>query len=157
MVDRMQAAAELRRALQLYAQDLARAETDDSTMMEIASLYPDYQVGRAYTEIDVIKYGVNTDGEAQLYRVRKPHTSQADWPPDTTTDLYKAIGYTEDGTAIWTQPLGAHDAYDIGDEVMYTGASYPQGMYRSKIPANTTEPGSDVRWWEFMDDRAKAK
>jgi hypothetical protein len=50
------------------------------------------------------------------------------------------------GLPLWVQPTGAHDAYPLGAEVEHQGIAY-----RSKIPANTTEPGTDGtlhRWWE---------
>lgn len=46
----------------------------------------------------------------------------------------------------WQQPTGAGDAYAIGTVVKYNGV-----RYESLIPANTTTPGSDDRWWELLD------
>ena len=45
----------------------------------------------------------------------------------------------------WTQPTGAHDAWPLDAKVNHYGDTY-----RSLIPANTTEPGSDPRWWEVV-------
>lgn len=53
--------------------------------------------------------------------------------PDGGDDEYKE----------WVQPSGAYDAYDEGDKVTHNGK-----RYISKINGNTTEPGSDPRWWE---------
>ena len=84
----------------------------------------------------VLKYGKNADGETQLYRANQDHTSSSEWIPGTEEALYKAIGFTESGVAIWTQPLGAHDAYDLGDEVSHNGK-----IWISDYDANTWEPG----------------
>ena len=45
----------------------------------------------------------------------------------------------------WVQPTGAHDAYPRWWEVTYEGT-----LYTSLIPANTTTPGSDPRWWKDL-------
>lgn len=52
----------------------------------------------------------------------------------------------EDGTE-WVQPLGGHDAYKLGAIATRGGRTY-----RSKIPWNVTEPGSDLRWWEDITE-----
>ena len=43
----------------------------------------------------------------------------------------------------WIQPTGAHDAYPRWWEVRHN-----EKLYTSLIPANTTTPGSDPRWWK---------
>ena len=58
----------------------------------------------------------------------------------------------------WKQPQGAHDAYQTGDEVTHPDRANTMGegsttvwVWRSKIDANTAEPGQDGhwhRWWE---------
>ena len=45
----------------------------------------------------------------------------------------------------WVPPTGAHDAYPRWWEVTHEGKPYT-----SLIPANTTEPGSDPRWWKDL-------
>lgn len=108
-------AAQLRRALQRYAMTV----TDESVMMEMASLYPDYEARRAYRAGEVLKWGVNGDGEPQLYRALQDHISAEEWTPDTATGLYKAVGIAPDGLSLWTRPLGAADAYRLGDRVRH--------------------------------------
>lgn len=129
------AALELRRAMQLYAQDKARTAGDD-VIMEMASLYPEWAPEQAYQVDDIVKYGVNADGETQLYRVVQAHTSQADWTPDAAASLFSKVGFTADGTVIWTQPLGAHDAYAKGDEV-----THKDKLWVSDVDGNIWEPG----------------
>lgn len=43
---------------------------------------------------------------------------------------------------VWTQPTGAHDAWQTGEHVMHGDVEY-----ESLIDANTTTPGTDDRWW----------
>ena len=57
----------------------------------------------------------------QLYKVVQDHTSQADWTPDATSALYTAIGLDDSGYPVWSQPTGAHDAYNAGDVVNFSG------------------------------------
>lgn len=133
MADKVFKAKQLRRALQLWAQTL----TDESTMMEIADVYPKWDGGsHAYKAGEILAHGTNTDGETQLYTVLQAHTSQADWPPDKSPSLFKAVGFTESGTPIWTQPLGAADAYNKGDTVVHNGQTWT-----SDVDGNVWEPG----------------
>lgn len=136
-MDVLQAAAQFRRALQLVAASLA-----ESTALEIPTIYPAWVIGRAYAAGEYLTYGVNSVGDPQLYKVAQAHTSQADWEPDKLPALYTPLGLTYDGYPVWSQPAGAHDAYNTGDVVDHNGT-----LYRSKIDGNTTEPGSDDRWW----------
>lgn len=128
---------QIRRALELFAETI----TDESTMMEVADMYPAYAVGKAYKTGDVFSYGVNKDGETQLYQVLQPHTSAAEWKPGEAVSLYKAIGITPQGYPIWTQPLGATDAYQKGDIVQDEGE-----LWISTIDNNVWKPG--VYGWE---------
>lgn len=133
MTDNIFKAKQFRRALQLWAQTL----TDESTMMEIADVYPKWSGNsKSYKVGDIISYGVNADGETQLYIALQDHTSQADWTPDTASSLYKAVGFTDTGVSIWTQPLGATDAYNAGDVVEHNGQ-----QWTSDVDANVWEPG----------------
>lgn len=116
--------------------NLQAANLNDEQAMEVADLYPAWEPSRAYKVDEIVKYGVNTDGETQLYKVIQAHTSQADWTPDTAVSLFKAVGFTESGTPIWTQPLGATDAYMKGDVVSHNDA-----IYVSDIDNNVWEPG----------------
>jgi len=59
--------------------------------------------------------------------------------------LYKAIGVTEGGYPKWIQPLGASDAYNMGDTVGYNGV-----LYRSLIDGNVWSPDSYPQGWEML-------
>lgn len=139
-MNRLQAAEQLRRALQMFAQTLT-----DEEAMEIATIYPTYEVGKAYTVNEMLIYGVNTVGDPQLYRVAQAHTSQADWTPDATPALYTPIGLTEGGYPVWSQPSGAQDAYNTGDIVDYNGT-----LYKSLIDGNVWSPEAYPAGWEFF-------
>lgn len=138
MVDKRFLAKQYNRFLQMTVQS---ANLEDDKAMEVADLYPEWVSKKAYVVDEIIKYGVNADNETQLYKVIQAHTSQDDWSPDKTPSLYKAIGFTDDGTSIWTQPLGATDAYMKGDTVSFNGK-----MWTSTIDSNVWQPG--VYGWE---------
>ena len=132
--------AELRRALQLFAATLYDKE---ETAVEIASLYPVWAADKQYKANDIVQYGTNSVGDPQLYLVLQAHKSQSDWLPDATASLYKKMGIGESGYPIWTQPLGAVDAYNIGDIVSYNGK-----LYKSIINANVWAPDVYPAGWE---------
>lgn len=132
-MDQVYVAKQINRALQMLAQTL---ELPDTNAMEIADLYEDYSIGKTYPEGYTFKYGVNADGETQLYSVLQEHTSQEEWKPNETPSLYKAVGFTDDGVSIWTQPLGSTDAYMAGDVVEHNGT-----IWESTIDNNVWEPG----------------
>ena len=142
MIDtkQIQAMAELRRALQIFATTLY---ADDESAMQIASIYPVWAADKQYKANDVISYGKNSVGDPQLYLVLQAHKSQSDWLPDATASLYKKMGISESGYPIWTQPLCAVDAYNIGDIVSYNGK-----LYKSIINANVWAPDVYPAGWE---------
>ena len=133
-------AQQMNRAFQLMADGLNLTE---SQAMEIADLYEGWAAGKAYTTGKILKYGMNADGETQLYTVLQDHTSQENWTPDTANSLYKKVGFTDSGVPVWTQPLGASDAYNAGDKVSHNGQEWT-----STVDGNVWEPG--VYGWEAL-------
>lgn len=115
----LQKLEQFRRAVQKFAQTL----TDDEAL-EIASVYPKYKIGVAYNVGDFFTYGVNGVGDPQLYKVVQAFTSQSDWIPGQILSLCIPIGLTDEGYTKWSQPTGAHDAYNTGDIVDYNGTLY---------------------------------
>lgn len=134
-MDIMQAALEMRKALQMFIGTLD-VETQLDKMLEIPSVFPAYEVGKAYKTKGVFSYGTNAVGDPQLYQVLQDHTSAAEWTPDAATSLYKAIGITADGYPEWVQPLGATDTYSKGDKV-----SHNDSHWVSDVDNNVWEPG----------------
>lgn len=137
-MDRRQAAEQLRRALQLFVRTL-----DDTRALEVPTVFPTWEVNRAYAVGDIVSYGENSTGDPQLYKIVQGHTSAAEWTPDATASLYDPIGLDESGYPVWSQPSGAHDAYNTGDVVSYNGT-----LYRSLIDGNTWSPDEYPAGWE---------
>lgn len=126
-------AKQLNRAIQLFLQ---KGTLSDSEKMEVPDMYPQWKDKHSYSIGDIVKYGMNEQGETQLYTVLQAHTSQDTWQPNTSPALFKAIGFTDSGIPLWVQPLGASDAYQKDDTV-----SHKNNIYISTINGNVWEPG----------------
>lgn len=140
-MNKLQMAEQFRRALQMFAASLS-----DEQALEVATMYDTWQIGKAYKTGDYLVYGENSVGDPQLYKVVQDHTSQADWTPDTTASLYTAIGLDDEGYPVWSQPTGAHDAYNTGDIVDYNGV-----LYKSLMDGNVYSPDAYPQGWEVVD------
>lgn len=44
-----------------------------------------------------------------------------DWAPDVAVSLWVSISDPAEEWPEWSQPVGAHDAYQTGDKVTYNG------------------------------------
>ena len=140
-MNRLQAAEQLRRALQMFTATLTEEQA-----LEIATVYPVWEADHAYTTGKIIQYGENGVGDPQLYKVVQAHTSQADWTPDATPALYDAFGLDESGYPLWAQPSGAHDAYNQGDIVNYNG-----DLYESLMDGNVWSPDVYPAGWQAVE------
>lgn len=114
---------------------------DDETALSVAVLFPEWEIGATYTNGKRILYN------GKLYKVVQEHTTQADWTPDATHSLYDAVTVGESGYDAWTQPTGAHDAYNTGDIVEHNGT-----LYKSLIDGNTYAPDSYPDGWEIYSE-----
>lgn len=139
-MNKLQSAEQMRKALQMFAQSLTEEEA-----MEIATVYPKYEVGKWYKTGEMFTYGENSVGDPQLYKVAQEHTSQAQWTPDATPALYIPIGLDESGYPVWSKPTGSHDAYNTGDIVVYNGVKY-----ESLIDGNVYSPDEYPQGWELV-------
>ena len=140
-MDKFQVAEQFRKALQIFAASLT-----DEQALEVATIYDQWKVGKSYKVDEYLIYGINDVGDPQLYKVVQAHTSQADWTPNVTASLYVAIGLDESGYPVWSQPTGAHDAYNIGDIVNYNGT-----LYESLIDGNVYSPDAYPTGWKVYE------
>ena len=140
MGNKVQKAEQLRKALQMFAQSL-----NDEQAMEVATVYPVYKVNYNYKTGEMFTWGTSTVGDPQLYRVAQDHTSSEVWLPSANPALYTPIGLTDAGYPIWSQPTGAHDAYNTGDIVDYKGV-----LYKSLMDGNTYSPEAYPQGWEVV-------
>ena len=129
------------------AMDVAGATLNDEQALICVRLYRPWETGKEYKKDDFLIFGVNSVGDPQLYKVVQNHTSQADWLPSVTPALYTAIGLDNEGYPIWSQPTGAHDAYNKGDIVNYNGT-----LYKSLIDGNVYAPDAYPAGWEVYTE-----
>ena len=109
---------------------------DDETALAGVELFPMWAIGKAYAVSDRAQYN------GTLYKCVQAHTSQADWTPDITPALWVAVSIEE--YPEWVQPTGAHDAYNIGDNVTHNGKTWV-----SDVDNNVWEPG--VYGWKCIN------
>lgn len=134
-----QRAEQFRYTLQLFARTL-----DEDTVLQIATIFDPWNPnGHAYEVGEYCLYGENEVGDPQLYVCLLAHTSQADWTPDVSSSLFKAVGITEEGYPEWSQPVGTSDAYMTGDIVSYNGT-----LYISLIDNNVWSPDAYPAGWD---------
>ena len=107
---------------------------DDETALTGIELFPAWVVGKAYAVNDRAQYN------GTLYKCIQAHTSQSDWMPSATPALWKTVSVDE--YPEWVQPIGAHDAYNIGDKVTYNGQRYV-------CTSNANVYAPDVYGWQL--------
>ena len=118
----------------------------DEQAVEVADLYPEYEVDHAYKQNDRFQYN------GSLYKVNQDHTSAAQWVPGEsgTESLYTNLMLDESGYQIWKQPTGAHDAYNTGDIVRYPNKDGQ--LYKSLIDGNVYSPDAYPQGWEVYTE-----
>ena len=113
-------------------------ELSEDELLDMIDLYESYQVNKLYEEDDIFKY------EGKLYKVIQPHTSQEDWILSELPALYLNL-MPENVIPEWKQPTGKHDAYNIGDKVIYEGQ-----VYECIINNNTWSPTAHPEGWRLI-------
>ena len=114
-------------------------QLDDATLTEHAEQFSEWAYPVSYAVKAICSY------EGKLYRCLQAHTSQADWTPPSAASLWKEIGDPTAEYPEWSQPLGAHDAYALGDKVAHNGKRWV-----STAANNVWEPG--VYGWEEVTE-----
>ena len=129
--------------LDVVAKLLMRSDISEDEARVMHSYYPEWEIGVDYKQGWVIRYNGN------LYKIAQDHTSQSQWVPGETgtESLYTGITVSSEGYPYWQQPTGAHDAYNIGDVVLYKDK-----LYKSLINGNAWSPDAYSMGWEETDD-----
>jgi hypothetical protein len=112
--------------------------TTDEQVAAVVDLFDGFDADkRVYKVGDIVGF----DGVP--YRCVQAHTSQADWTPDKVPALWapvrKVAGAAPDE---WAQPVGASDAYALGDRVTFQGQ-----VWESTIDANVWSPTAYPAGW----------
>ena len=130
----------------LKAASFAALSFTDEQALEVPDLYPVYEVDHAYKKDERFNYN------GRLFKVNQAHTSAAQWVPGETgtESLYTCLEMAGDGYLVWTQPTGAHNAYNTGDIVHYPTADDP--LYKSLIDGNVWSPDAYPQGWEIYNE-----
>jgi hypothetical protein len=113
----------------------------DDVIPDTAAYFAEKEIGIPWEEGMELEVGKVVAYEDAYYRVVQAHTVQADWTPPAVPALF--VETDPFNIEKWKQPTGAHDAIPLDGLREHNGK-----VWKSKINANTTEPGSDDRWWE---------
>ena len=129
--------------IDVVAKLLMRSDIPEDEARVMHNYYPEWGIGVDYKQGWVIQYNGN------LYKIAQDHTSQSQWVPGETgtESLYTSITVSSEGHPYWQQPTGAHDAYNIGDIVLYKDK-----LYKSLINGNVWSPDVYPMGWEETDD-----
>lgn len=121
-------------------------EMTPDEIAELVALYEPWKVDETLEVGDIRSY------EGKLWEVIQQHTTQDDWRPPSVPALFKEVApaQTEEGDEIvpeWKQPTGGHDAYNVGDKVLFDGK-----VYESVIDANTWSPSDYPQGWREVTE-----
>lgn len=114
-------------------------QLDDTTLTEHAAQFSAWAYPVSYAAKAICQYG------GKLYRCLQAHTSQEDWTPTAAASLWKEIGDPTAEYPAWSQPIGAVDAYALGDKVSHNDKNWV-----STCANNVWEPG--VYGWEEVTE-----
>lgn len=120
---------------------LAQNETlDDTTITEHADIFPKWdenwtgKKGTILRDGDLLYRSIHDVGKGQNV---KPSDNPSMWTP---------IGDPREEFPKWSQPLGAHDAYALGDKAFHNNKKWI-----STVDGNCWEPGV-YGWDEYKED-----
>jgi hypothetical protein len=110
-----------------------------------AELYQTIEIAKPWVVGEALLIGQLRMYNGQTYLCVQAHTTQADWTPDVVPALFTLKPVPSPGQLYpdWVQPIGAQDAYDLGDRVRHNNANW-----ESQYAANVWEPG--VFGWSLL-------
>ena len=131
-IDKSKAMEETKRVTEIAFVSLAESGSIDAvTAGEHKAVFGEWQVGVAYAFGQYRNYG------DKLYRCVHAHTSLYGWEPDAAASLWSVVADPAEEWPEWSQPVGAHDAYNTGDKVSHNGKHWT-----SDVDSNVWEPGT---------------
>jgi len=124
-----------------------RENLTEEELRNVLGKYLSYEVDKAYSSGNKFVY------RSKLYKVVQSHTSQVSWQPDLTPALYTEV-MPEAVIGPWRQPLGAHDAYRIGDRVTFNSQVYvctsDYNVYAPDVTGWALEESGDEEFPEWV-------
>lgn len=116
---------------------------DEVTAGEHMSIFAPWKPDVDYVPGNLRVYPAD-GGDQKLYKCVQAHKSQSDWTPDVAVSLWSTASDPAIEFPEWSQPLGAHDAYQTGDKVSHNGKHWI-----STADNNVWEPG--VYGWNEIE------
>ena len=80
----------------------------DSDALTVKAIYPDWAAG------EEVKTREKRNYNGRLYRCRQAHTTQSDWTPDKTPDLWVVLDEVNEGTIDNPIPAASGMEYEYG-------------------------------------------
>jgi hypothetical protein len=125
----MNYAEELRKVVQNSVAKMVRQDKlEPEEYQRLIRIYPKFTEDLDIGEGKIVQYN------GEIYEVILAHITQSDWTPPNTPALFRKV-VPENVIPVWTQPTGAHDAYDKGDKVVFNGE-----VWESTVDANVWSP-----------------
>ena len=132
--------AQIREAAKLTVR---KASLTDAEAVAVSTLFEGWSETAHYEPDQIVRF------DGALYRCEQAHDAQADWTPPAAASLWSRIDVASDGIDVWTQPTGAHNAYNTGDRVHYPDADSP--IYVSTIDGNVWAPDAHPQGWTLEE------
>lgn len=108
-----------------------RAENlSDDTISKVASMFEPWAPGLNVSTGDLLQW------QGEIVEVVQAHTTQSDWTPDLTPALFMLHRDPAGPPQPWVQPLGSHDAYQVGERVTHNDS-----IWENTVDNNVWEPG----------------
>lgn len=118
------------------------ASMSDEEVASIEVFIQEWEVGKSYKIGDVVRY------KGGVWRALSNSIAQEIYPPDNYTAGWKRIGEPdESGIYPYSQPLGATDAYQVGDKISYNGH-----IYECILANNVWAPDAYPPGWKLLDE-----
>lgn len=114
-----------------------------SEKLDLKNVYPKWDINTPYEMGEIVRH------EDVLYKIIQAHISQSDWLPIEATSLYSRVEPVlnptnpEEVINNWIPPTGGHDAYMLGDKILYTDGL----VYESTIDNNVWSPVDYPQGW----------
>ena len=97
---------------------------------------------------EIVELGWKRIYEGVQYEVIQPHMTLAGWEPPNTPALWIEVQEEGGDIPVWVRPTGAHDCYNIGDQVHFPTADDP--VYESVINGNVWSPTEYGAGWRLV-------
>lgn len=121
----------------LFVMSAENGSIDDTTASEHPYSFSRWEANQHYKVGNLRQY------KGTLYKCILEHDSLVSWTPDVSPSLWVRTSDPAEEWPEWSQPIGATDAYSLGDKV-----SHNNQHWVSNVNANTWAPG--VYGWDLV-------